>query len=205
MILRWAIILFFTLSLAASTSKVERDRLYIWSVGQGSWGTLISVKYCLHFDMGGEFFVRHSALNLCRQKLNVLYISHLDSDHISLIKPASRLFRELCLVNKASLLRISREIIEAERMQKLSTGKSLNIFAQRKYQAGLRKIDMIRGISDCDRAQIPKRARNIMFRTSPGFLKTTNDASEIYTLDKRWLFSGDSPKKAEKIWAPLLG
>lgn len=58
----------------------------VWNIGQGQWVTHISNDTCKHFDVGGEFNtfskVRPYFIQYCSQKLNELFLTHWDYDHI---------------------------------------------------------------------------------------------------------------------------
>lgn len=69
----------------------------IWNVGQGSWATLIERKTCYHIDMGGEKAPLHLIFKKCQRRENVVFITHLDWDHINKIKIFSRNVDKLCL------------------------------------------------------------------------------------------------------------
>ncbi|NCN41369.1 hydrolase [bacterium] len=73
-----------------------KDQFIIWDVGQGQWTTLVSQKDCEHFDMGGERFPK-PVLKICRRKINRLYISHWDLDHVGLIRKSQKKGLRLCV------------------------------------------------------------------------------------------------------------
>jgi competence protein ComEC len=58
----------------------------VWNIGQGQWVTYISSDKCQHFDVGGEFKtftkIRPHFIKFCSQKLNELFLTHWDYDHI---------------------------------------------------------------------------------------------------------------------------
>lgn len=78
------IIVFFKCSLA--TAPYYLNYFVIWNVGQGQWLTYISNDKCQHFDVGGEFKtfskVRPYFIQFCSQKLNEIFLTHWDYDHI---------------------------------------------------------------------------------------------------------------------------
>jgi competence protein ComEC len=193
------LVLLLSTSLSKSTSPIERDRLYIWNVGQGSWSTVISPHRCLHFDMGGEFFVRHKALIQCRTKLNILFLSHLDSDHISFIPTGARMLRELCLA------KIPTTPVSTPPSRHHSNFLNKQKFFLRKQKADQKKRKIVEILPLCESRILQNlRVKNIMFQRPSGLLKTPNDQSEIYTFLNRWLFTGDSSKKAEELWVPNI-
>ncbi len=69
----------------------------VWNVGQGSWSTYIHDNTCYHFDLGGERSNMGLVKNFCGQKRNQIFITHLDYDHINLIKRFSDHVKELCI------------------------------------------------------------------------------------------------------------
>ncbi|MEZ4871739.1 MAG: hypothetical protein R2827_05715 [Bdellovibrionales bacterium] len=73
-------------------------KLIVWNVGQGQWVTFINEGYCLHFDVGGEFFPKNILLQkYCRYRKNVFYLTHLDWDHISFLKKSSQILPMSCI------------------------------------------------------------------------------------------------------------
>ena len=77
----------------------EGPLFVVWNVGQGSWNTLVLMKECLHFDMGGERAPWKEIENLCSRKQNKIYLSHMDKDHVVFLKPFFRKFTSACLQN----------------------------------------------------------------------------------------------------------
>ncbi|MCB9072411.1 MAG: hypothetical protein H6623_02225 [Bdellovibrionaceae bacterium] len=74
----------------------------VWNVGQGAWSTLIDNNYCIHVDMGGEFYqVVKMAQRYCVSKKNVLLLTHLDRDHRNFI-PNMQKRIALCLFEKTT-------------------------------------------------------------------------------------------------------
>ena len=77
-------ILFFKCSLAMTPPHL--NYFVVWNIGQGQWVTHISNDTCKHFDVGGEFNtfskVRPYFIQYCSQKLNELFLTHWDYDHI---------------------------------------------------------------------------------------------------------------------------
>ncbi|MES3037048.1 MAG: hypothetical protein V4736_04000 [Bdellovibrionota bacterium] len=57
--------------------------MIVWNVGQGQWITQVTNDSCLHFDAGGEVLPWDRIESICKNKLNKIYISHWDADHIS--------------------------------------------------------------------------------------------------------------------------
>ncbi len=77
-----------------------KERLVVWSVGQGQMVTYSNLKYCVHFDMGGEFFPVKKLIKECGQKLNQVFFSHWDWDHINFAKKAYRRLPSFCQLNQ---------------------------------------------------------------------------------------------------------
>lgn len=67
------------------------------NTGQGAWSTLITPLECLHFDMGGDFFKNKPLIQDCRNKKNRIFITHLDWDHINLIKKYKHRLQNICI------------------------------------------------------------------------------------------------------------
>lgn len=81
--MRRAVFLFLLVFLSSSLIAEEFARKYfvVWNVGQGSWATLVNASECLHFDRGGEFFPGKYR-RLCAGKMQRLFVSHWDWDHV---------------------------------------------------------------------------------------------------------------------------
>lgn len=71
-------------------SEIKHNWFVIRDVGQGSWNTFISDKFCLHFDMGGEYYFPLSK-NICKN--NIILISHYENDHINFLKKLTKKVR----------------------------------------------------------------------------------------------------------------
>ena len=69
----------------------------VWNVGQGSWATWLQSNQCFHFDMGGESSPMAQVYKLCGQKVNHVYLTHLDYDHIRFLKKFMFIVPQLCL------------------------------------------------------------------------------------------------------------
>jgi competence protein ComEC len=68
----------------------SKRKLIVWNVGQGQWVTVIQGEDCLHFDAGGEFAPWDAIRKLCGDKMNHIYLSHWDTDHISFVPLLAR-------------------------------------------------------------------------------------------------------------------
>lgn len=86
----------FFYSQALSTSA--KDWIVFWNVGQGSWTTYISDRYCLHIDSGGTW---RPTISRCLHKPNMLFLTHYDWDHMGLARRLLRTYPQLCLWEKA--------------------------------------------------------------------------------------------------------
>lgn len=66
-------------------NKTRLSIMIFWNVGQGQWITAVTPDACLHYDFGGELMYwkdnKNLFLQLCRNKQNVLHLSHSDLDH----------------------------------------------------------------------------------------------------------------------------
>lgn len=84
------------------------DFFIVWDVGQGSWSTAVSKDQCLHFDMGGQYFRNSKRLfSLCKNKKNILALTHLDKDHVRFINKYKNILN-LCLFKKKLFPNISK-------------------------------------------------------------------------------------------------
>ena len=78
-------------------NQTESYNLVIWNVGQGSWLTWLEGPSCVHVDIGGELFP-HDVLRLCGDRENIIYLTHLDWDHISFAKRFYQQAPSTCVV-----------------------------------------------------------------------------------------------------------
>lgn len=80
----------------ARAAETARE-LIVWNVGQGSWATLKSPTLCQHFDIGGERAPLRLIRATCADRLNEVYYSHWDWDHLGLTPEALRALPDLCI------------------------------------------------------------------------------------------------------------
>lgn len=83
-------------------SKFLAAQLIVWNVGQGQWVTEVTSQYCLHYDLGGEVSAVKEAHRFCQNKMNYLFLSHWDWDHISFAAPFAAKVRLSCLLETPS-------------------------------------------------------------------------------------------------------
>lgn len=74
--------------------------IVFWNVGQGQWITAVMPDQCLHFDFGGEISQwsknKNLFLKLCKNKQNILYLSHPDLDHYAYYSLLVRSVAKIC-------------------------------------------------------------------------------------------------------------
>lgn len=96
---KWLLI---TLFLYASpcANKTWISLVLFWNVGQGQWVTAITPDHCLHYDFGGELSYwqknKNLFLKLCKDKQNILNLSHADLDHLSLYSVFTKALPNIC-------------------------------------------------------------------------------------------------------------
>ncbi len=77
--------------------------LVFWNVGQGQWVSRIFPEKCIHFDVGGEFFAFQSIYRKlvyhCRDKTNIILVSHWDWDHTLNISNLVKKFSKVCVAH----------------------------------------------------------------------------------------------------------
>lgn len=150
--------------------------LYIWNVGQGSWATWVDQKDCLHFDMGGEFVDLERVHRMCKNKKNILYLSHWDYDHFSFVFSFYRKNKSLCLAQKPYLTADSSK-----------SKKNLYVFLPLCKESDLKAHEVISLYSPKNTTETNRQ----------------NQLSLVYLHGKSsTLFPGDSPSSAEKYWNP---
>lgn len=69
----------------------------VWNVGQGEWVTHVLPEHCHHFDMGGEHWPKKALAKTCGAKMNYVYFSHWDMDHVGFAKRAQSVLPKICL------------------------------------------------------------------------------------------------------------
>ncbi|AZZ36432.1 hypothetical protein CIK05_06390 [Bdellovibrio sp. qaytius] len=95
-------LIFLWLMLHASLCNNKSSYLYVvfWNTGQGQWVTAITPDECQHFDFGGEISYfranQNLFLQLCKDKQNILELSHPDLDHYAFYQIFTRLLPRLC-------------------------------------------------------------------------------------------------------------
>lgn len=74
--------------------------IVFWNVGQGQWVTAVTPDQCLHFDFGGEISQwsknKNLFLSLCKNKQNILHLSHPDLDHYAYYPLLVRSIAKIC-------------------------------------------------------------------------------------------------------------
>jgi len=103
---------------ARAISEPPGRFMVVWNVGQGAWSTLVDDGACYHVDMGGSHFKFGEDLRkYCGDKMNYLYITHFDSDHINFVTKAGYFLPKRCRVTPidASVNRRKRRWLETFR------------------------------------------------------------------------------------------
>lgn len=104
---------FCAIILVPKTAAPDWAKMFVvWNVGQGQWLTYIDADKCLHFDMGGERADLRLIRKFCGDRLNQLWLSHGDWDHLNLIRKSS--LPGLCLVSRRPRLhsRAKRRMVD---------------------------------------------------------------------------------------------
>ena len=148
----------------------------VWDVGQGQMVTWVHPQACLHFDMGGEDFPWQVG-RLCRQKRNLLYLTHADHDHINFVSRFQKKVADLCLAQAPLLLNRSWQWRYLSSLQPCSPQEKTFLQPQRLKPT-------------------PSRQERR--------LGSLNTWSWVFVLPPSVLIAGDSPKKMERSWAPRL-
>lgn len=173
-------ILFYTLTILLFPSPLavnQKHQLVLWNVGQGQWLTFITPQSCFHFDVGGEYWDSKKISAACAHKLNRIFISHTDFDHIRLLSKISN-WPRFCLENLKFEIsspfyrKISKHFTRCE-PRALSSQPSFHTLTLSKSLFTARKASQ---------------------RLS------ANDLSHIFQVENSVLIPGDSTTKAEKIW-----
>ncbi|MBX7231379.1 MAG: hydrolase [Bdellovibrionales bacterium] len=150
------------------------NMFYIWDVGQGQWITHVSFNKCNHFDAGGEYFPQKKIKSLCLHKINQLWLSHWDQDHISFANKLTQLVENVCLVQMPVGPTSSKKLMKIKRLPLCNTNP---------YSSYL-----------LWNPNLPLTKHKKL---------TANDLSSVI-LWKKWLIPGDSPTHQEKKWDEIL-
>lgn len=152
-----------------------------WWVGQGQFITRVSGQECRHYDVGGDLPIPKEWAQVCQKKLNRVFISHGDWDHLGLISQLRRTGGDVCL-NLAPTHTLS-----------------------------LQKSRLLNQVPDCANSILKLRQRDQWvspFRQEwvysptphPQLKQNPNNVSQVIFISGV-LLPGDSPKYQEKLWA----
>lgn len=169
----------FILSLCPSYrlgDRFEQRQFIIWNVGQGQWTSLVTTTECLHFDVGGEFDLSKKVIRLCREKLNKVYLSHWDWDHVGLVAKFRSKASRICLA------------------------------ARPLGPASIHKEQLLDGIEKCPNAdeQVTGLFKQPLsdFKFLKKSKKSANHLSSVFWLKfAKILIPGDSTTDEEKVWS----
>jgi competence protein ComEC len=143
----------------------------VWNIGQGQFTTAIDSQSCQHFDVGGEINVMSHVKQLCFYKMNFIYLSHWDLDHIGFVSEfQKKQFRHCVIPPKA---------------------KPTKKFAKKILQ----KIPICKA-----NETTPRTLPNLIYSGSTSHKASTNDQSMVYQL-QNILIPGDSTSAQEKFWS----
>jgi competence protein ComEC len=165
---------------ALRSETAFQPQFIVWNVGQGLWTTWVQAEECWHFDMGGEYKEIISRVDkVCGQKLNRIFLSHWDFDHIGFLKPVRGKNWKICLAQTPG------------------------------GEPSENKRGLIRGLPSCDPAEgvkvlwdvergDPKLKTNCKNRSN-------NHDSHVFEISKPLvLIPGDSTIDEEKLWSSRL-
>ena len=124
-------LVFILISHPISKEAIYNFDFVVWNVGQGSWATWLQPNECFHFDMGGEFSPIKQVYKLCGRKMNHIYLTHLDYDHIRFIKKFMLIVPRLCLhypkpSKKSWMKKIKPCSFPSKKIRQISLGKKGN-------------------------------------------------------------------------------
>lgn len=87
-----------------------------WYVGQGQWITHITSMTCHHYDVGGEFFgfqlIKKKLQYLCKNKKNIIKLSHWDYDHYLHVSSIAKIFKSLCWYKMPAFSKIKKSLLK---------------------------------------------------------------------------------------------
>ncbi len=166
-----------TLMVLLSATPLREDTILksfwiVWNVGQGQWSSLVTKNTCDHFDMGGEKNPLKLVKKLCENKINRIYLSHWDWDHLSFALKAKFILKNTCL-----------------RLPPLGVSSS-------------RKMQILKTYSACSANQMEDFPLKELTRfTAADLSRKTNDLSHVLLVSENFLIPGDSTAQQEKIWS----
>lgn len=167
-------LILFLLFYSIRISNMEFNYFVVWNVGQGLWQSYITSSKCHHFDMGGEHAPWELIESFCKDKENIIRISHWDLDHYGFFRTFQKKFKSICF----SHLEIPKKNINFKwllKKQKLCPERDLLFEAWRP--------------SSKQQALAHKHGSNAV--------------SEVLKF-KDILMTGDSPKEIERHWTNEL-
>ena len=153
----------------------SRDRLIVWSVGQGQMVTYSTLRECVHFDMGGEKLPLRRFLKECAGKKNKVFFSHWDTDHINWTGPLLKRLNSFCRLNGPDPQTPSRKRKLLLKVRPCPEGSP--VFEELAFDPGRNK---------------DKRAT------------LANKYSRVVVVKKKVLIPGDSPGSSEPLWGSLI-
>lgn len=158
-------------------NNIQKNIFIIWNVGQGSWSSLITKEACFHFDMGGYKIIKKNIImQQCKNKKNILLLTHADKDHINLIYYFPKKYTQLCLYKKPR-----------------------KVFRKKKKK-------ILNQLPICKNADLLLKKYNIIeisFFIPKNYSKkklSANFLSRVFLINNLILIGGDSTKKAEALW-----
>ncbi|MGZ3744749.1 MAG: ComEC/Rec2 family competence protein [Pseudobdellovibrionaceae bacterium] len=155
----------------------------IWNVGQGQWSTLVDQNTCDHFDMGGERNPLRQVKKICADKMNHVYLSHWDWDHISFALKSRFTFKNICL----SLAPLG--VASPHKMKLLQEYGHCAV--GQKESVPLKEVTDFREINSATNSvRISK--------------KNSNDLSHVLLVAEDFLIPGDSTISQEQSWSHRL-
>jgi competence protein ComEC len=154
----------------------KRRQFIVWNIGQGQWTTWVKENECWHFDVGGEKDASRGVESFCSKKLNRIFLSHWDWDHVGLLARLKKTGLKLCLA------------------------------AAPQGPTSDRKKMLIHDLRSCPAVPVENYADKVvkLFSPSQKSLKRPiggNHLSQVFWLSElNILIPGDSTTTEEKIW-----
>ncbi len=181
-------------------SPSRRNQLVIWNVGQGQFITLASDSSCMHLDVGGEQFPQRGLSRLCtRVKRNSVALTHLDMDHRNFLPRIARSFPNFCLHPSASTMIENKKMKSwqaASFCSETTHSPESQAVQNSPFESTHHSILGFVQDSPHDEQIIFTRTQAQRALNNP----SENDLSQVFTVTREVLITGDSSIRSERIW-----
>ena len=136
------IVFCFVFFISRVTSEYYLNSLIVWNVGQGQWVSFVSQDECIHIDMGGETWPKN-VVYACSNKINAVYLSHWDFDHIRFVLKASKILSAFCIIQLPEAIPRTRFQQQINKLGKCQRSASLQRVTEVKWKKNGKKSNVL--------------------------------------------------------------